>query len=49
MQAYVDGGQVHPGARVPRPVKGPNLEKITVEVGSGIASAEDGAARTTRT
>ncbi|MDR2895660.1 MAG: ABC transporter substrate-binding protein [Propionibacteriaceae bacterium] len=27
------------------PLKGPNLEKITVEVGSGITSAADGAAR----
>ena len=27
-----------------RPIKGPNLEKITVEVGSGITTAEDGAA-----
>ena len=27
------------------PIKGPNLEKITVEVGSGIATAADGAAR----
>ena len=45
MQAYVSAGKSTPALEFLSPVKGPNLEKITVEVGSGISSAEDGAAR----
>ena len=45
MQAYVDAGTALPVLEVLSPVKGPNLEKITVEVGSGITTAVDGAAR----
>ena len=36
--------QVPPALEFVSPIKGPNLEKITVEVGSGIKSAEEGAA-----
>ena len=45
VQAYVDAGASTPALEFVSPVKGPNLEKITVEVGSGIASAADGAKR----
>lgn len=45
MQAYVDAEASTPALEFLSPVKGPNLEKITVEVGSGIATAVDGAAR----
>lgn len=45
MQAYVDAGASTPALEFLSPVKGPNLEKLTVEVGSGITSAVDGAAR----
>ncbi|GAA3879892.1 ABC transporter substrate-binding protein [Tessaracoccus defluvii] len=45
LQGYFDEGNVSPALEFVSPVKGPNLEKITVEVGSGIATAADGAAR----
>lgn len=45
MQAFVDAGTAFPALEFFSPVKGPNLEKITVEVGSGITSAVDGAKR----
>jgi raffinose/stachyose/melibiose transport system substrate-binding protein len=45
MQAYVDAGLARPALEFYSPVKGPNLEKLTVEVGSGITTAVDGAAR----
>ncbi len=45
MQEYVNAGATTPALEFLSPVKGPNLEKITVEVGSGISSPEDGAAR----
>lgn len=45
MQEYVDAGTAVPALEFLSPVKGPNLEKLTVEVGSGITSAADGAAR----
>ncbi|MFT3889474.1 MAG: extracellular solute-binding protein [Arachnia sp.] len=45
MQAYFTKGNVSPALEFLSPVKGPNLEKITVEVGSGITSAADGAKR----
>lgn len=45
MQPYLDNGQVSPALAFLSPIKGPNLENITVEVGSGITSAKEGAAR----
>lgn len=45
MQTYVDAGKATPALEFLSPIKGPNLEKITVEVGSGIATAADGAKR----
>nr|WP_314845445.1 ABC transporter substrate-binding protein [uncultured Microbacterium sp.] len=44
MQAYFDEDATNPALEFRSPIKGPNLENITVEVGSGIRSAEDGAA-----
>lgn len=44
VQAYVDSGNASPALEFISPVKGPGLPQITVEVGSGIRSAEDGAA-----
>ena len=44
MQVYFDDGNTNPALEFLSPIKGPNLENITVEVGSGIRSAEDGAA-----
>jgi raffinose/stachyose/melibiose transport system substrate-binding protein len=43
MQPYVEAGKTAPALEFLSPIKGPNLERITVEVGSGIRSAEDGA------
>lgn len=43
MQAYFDQGAVTPALEFLSPVKGPALEQITVEVGSGIRSAKEGA------
>lgn len=43
MQTYFESGATSPALEFLSPVKGPNLEKITVEVGSGIRSAADGA------
>ena len=43
LQVYFDEGKASPALEFLSPVKGPNLEKITVEVGSGIRSAADGA------
>ncbi|WP_197679194.1 ABC transporter substrate-binding protein [Auraticoccus monumenti] len=40
---FFDEGNVTPALEFASPVKGPALEQITVEVGSGIRSAEDGA------
>ncbi len=45
MQKYFDAGNVAPALEFVSAIKGPNLEKITVEVGSGITSAADGAKR----
>ena len=45
VQTYVDAGNSSPALEFLSPVKGPNMEKITVEVGSGIATALDGAKR----
>jgi raffinose/stachyose/melibiose transport system substrate-binding protein len=44
LSAYVDSGAVTPALEFLSPIKGPALEQITVEVGSGIRSAKDGAA-----
>ncbi|HEY5980585.1 MAG TPA: extracellular solute-binding protein [Microlunatus sp.] len=44
VQKYLDDGKSSPALEFVSPIKGPNLEKITVEVGSGIKSAEEGAA-----
>jgi len=44
MQPYFDEGNTNPALEFLSPIKGPNLENITVEVGSGIRDAEDGAA-----
>jgi len=43
--AYFDNNKVTPALEFLSPVKGPALEQITVEVGSGIRSPQDGAAR----
>ncbi|MBK8446846.1 MAG: extracellular solute-binding protein [Micropruina sp.] len=45
VQSYVDAGKSSPALEYLSPVKGPNMEKITVEVGSGITPALDGAKR----
>ena len=44
MVTYVKAGKVTPALEFSSPVKGPALEQITVEVGSGLRSAADGAA-----
>ena len=44
IQAYIDGGNVSPALEFLSPIKGPQLEFLTVEVGSGISTAEDAAA-----
>lgn len=44
IQAYFDAGKTANALEFLSPVKGPNLEKVTVEVGSGIRTAEDAAA-----
>lgn len=41
---FQDGGNTAPALEYLSPIKGPSLEQITVEVGSGIRSAADGAA-----
>ncbi|WP_421760440.1 ABC transporter substrate-binding protein [Devosia sp.] len=41
---FQDGGHSAPALEFLSPIKGPALEQITVEVGSGIRSAADGAA-----
>lgn len=44
MLPYFESGQTAPALEFLSPVKGPALENITVEVGSGIRPAEEGAA-----
>ncbi|WP_062461377.1 ABC transporter substrate-binding protein [Demequina soli] len=44
MLPYFDAGNTGPALEFLSPVKGPALENIMVEVGSGIRSAQDGAA-----
>jgi len=41
---FQEGGKTAPALEFLSPIKGPSLEQITVEVGSGIRSAADGAA-----
>lgn len=43
IQAYFDAGKAANALEFSSPVKGPNLEKVTVEVGSGIKTAEEAA------
>jgi raffinose/stachyose/melibiose transport system substrate-binding protein len=43
LQPYVDKGNVTPALEFLSPVKGPALEQITVEVGSGLRNAQAGA------
>jgi raffinose/stachyose/melibiose transport system substrate-binding protein len=43
MQPYIDSGLAAPALEFLSPIKGPALEQITVAVGSGINSAEEGA------
>jgi raffinose/stachyose/melibiose transport system substrate-binding protein len=44
IQSYFDSGKTSPALEFLSPIKGPNLENIAVEVGSGISSADEGAA-----
>jgi raffinose/stachyose/melibiose transport system substrate-binding protein len=44
IQAYLDKNAAGPALEFLSPVKGPALEQITVEVGSGLRSADDAAA-----
>lgn len=44
LQTWVDDGKANPALEFVSPIKGPNLENITVQVGSGISTAEEGAA-----
>ena len=43
IKPYIDGGNNSPALEFLSPVKGPSLEQITVAVGSGLNSAEEGA------
>ena len=45
VQAYFTANQQSPALEFVSPVKGPNLEQICVQVGSGITSAQAGAAQ----
>jgi raffinose/stachyose/melibiose transport system substrate-binding protein len=45
LQTYFDEEKTAPALEFLSPIKGPNLENITVEVGSGIRPAKEGAAR----
>ncbi|WP_150306396.1 ABC transporter substrate-binding protein [Planctomonas psychrotolerans] len=44
LQTYFDEEKTAPALEFLSPIKGPNLENITVQVGSGISTAEEGAA-----
>jgi raffinose/stachyose/melibiose transport system substrate-binding protein len=44
LATYLDNDAATPALEFLSPIKGPALEQITVEVGSGIRSAADGAA-----
>ena len=43
MQPYIDAGLVAPALEFLSPIKGPALEQITVAVGTGQNTAEEGA------
>ena len=43
LQVYFDEGNTAPALEFLSPIKGPNLENITVQVGSGISTAVEGA------
>jgi raffinose/stachyose/melibiose transport system substrate-binding protein len=43
IQAYFDAGKIEPALEYESPVKGPNLEQLCVEVGSGITSPRSAA------
>ncbi|SOC87752.1 carbohydrate ABC transporter substrate-binding protein, CUT1 family (TC 3.A.1.1.-) [Curtobacterium sp. 314Chir4.1] len=43
LQKYLDDGKASPALEFLSPIKGPNLEKICVQVGSGITNAAKGA------
>ena len=43
LQPYIDAGTVAPALEFLSPIKGPSLEQITVAVGSGLNTAEEGA------
>jgi raffinose/stachyose/melibiose transport system substrate-binding protein len=45
LDAYVQTGSESPALEYLSPIKGPNLEHLLVEVGSGLATAKDAAAR----
>ena len=42
VQKYLDDGKSSPALEFVSPIKGPNLEQITVEVGSGIKTGRGG-------
>jgi raffinose/stachyose/melibiose transport system substrate-binding protein len=44
MDKYFKSGKTAPALEFLSPIKGPNLENITVQVGSGISTAKQGAA-----
>jgi len=44
LQKYFDAKKTAPALEFLSPIKGPNLENITVQVGSGISTAKEGAA-----
>ncbi len=44
VEAYIDSGKVTPALEFLSPIKGPKLEHLTVEVGSGLRTAADAAA-----
>jgi raffinose/stachyose/melibiose transport system substrate-binding protein len=43
MLPYFESGKTTPALEFLSPIKGPSLEQITTEVGSGITSAKEGA------
>ena len=43
IQTYIKDGKASPALEFLSPIKGPNLEKIAIQVGSGTASAKEGA------
>lgn len=45
MMPYIQGGKASPALEFLSPLKGPNLEQITVEIGLGMLTPEEGAAR----